>query len=60
MTWSVLPDIEHLVLQVSDVNIQGWAIGMCYSAYILVQLMCVTHAQGGAMLQAHVDVPNSS
>ncbi len=39
--WSVLPDIEHMDLQVPDVDIQGRMTCKCYIAYILVQFMCV-------------------
>jgi hypothetical protein len=40
-TWSVLLDSEYADLQVPDINIQGWMTCKCYSAYIMVQHMCV-------------------
>ena len=39
--WSVLLDSKYADLQVPDVNIQGWTTWKYYSAYILMQLMCV-------------------
>jgi hypothetical protein len=39
--WSVLPDIEHMDLQASDVDIRGQTTCKCFSAYILVQFICV-------------------
>ncbi len=65
--WSVLPDSEYTDLQVPDVNVQGWTTCKCYSAYILVQLMCVhvlyvhvTTCTGGSHVPgSYVDVPNN-
>jgi hypothetical protein len=52
-----LPDIEHMDLQVPDVNIQGWSKCKCKcNNYILVHFMYVhvTHALKEAMSRAHM------